>query len=92
MKLYPSSWKVGYNRGQDRFIIEANQQKRTRLPDATVQLVLMKDQFKAVVEYLSQKLRRYEEREGEIKIRTYKNEEILNVTTVWKPKEIYWEE
>jgi len=90
-KLYPVSWKVAYSEGQDRFIIEAKQQKRTKLPDATVQLVLMKDHFKELAKHLSKKLKLYEEREGEIKPRVYKNEEALNAMTVWKPDEIYWE-
>lgn len=89
-RLYPVFWKVGYSRGQERFIIEARQQKRQKLPDTTVQLVLMKDHFKELVKYLSKKLKLYEEREGEIKPHTYKGDQISSVMIVWKPDEIYW--
>ena len=89
-RLYPVFWKAGYSKGQERFIIEARQQKRQKLPDTTVQLVLMKDHFKGLVEYLLKKLRSYEEREGKIKPHTYKGDQISSVMTVWKPDEIYW--
>ena len=89
-KLSPAFWKVGYSKGQERFIIEARQEKRQKLPDTRVQFVLMKDHFKGLVEHLSKKLRLYEEREGKIKPRIYKSDEISSVMGVWKPDEIYW--
>lgn len=89
-KLYPVLWKVGYNRGQERFIIEARQQKRQNLPDTRVQLFLMDDHFKALVEYLSKKLRGYEEREGEIKPHKHKGDQASTAMTIWEPDEIYW--
>ncbi len=89
-KLYPVLWKVGYSRGQERFIIEARQQKRQKLPDTRVQVILPKDQFKALVEHLSKQLRLYEEREGEIKPGIYKGDQISSAMVVLKPDEIYW--
>jgi len=88
VKLYPVQWKVGYNKGQDRFIIEVKQLKRSRLPDATVQLVLFKDHFKHLVKGLSEKLSLYEEKEGKINEKVPRNVE--TAMTFWKPHEIYW--
>ena len=88
VKLYPVQWKAGYSKGQDRFIIEAKQLKRSRLPDATVQLVLFKDHFKALAKYLSEKLSLYEEKEGKIDEKAHGNVE--TAMKVWEPHKVDW--
>lgn len=64
MRLYPTSWKIGYSKGKNRCIIQVDQQKRTKMPNAIIQLILMKGQFKDVVKYLSNEFRLYERRKG----------------------------
>ena len=88
VKLYPVQWKVGYSKGQNRFIIEAKQLERSRMPNASVQLVLFKDHFKALVKYLSEKLSLYEEKERKIDEKAHRNVE--TAMTLWEPHEVYW--
>lgn len=88
VKLYPVQWKVGYMKGQGKFVIEAKQLKRSRMPNASVQLVLFKDHFKALVKYLSEKLSLYEEKEGKIDEKAHGDVE--TAMTVWEPDKVDW--
>ena len=92
VRLCPTTWKTGFSRGMDRFIVEAIQGPPARMPKATVQLVLRKHDFKALVGYLSEKLKGYEEREGEIEVPKVEGERIREIMRLWKPDQIYWED
>lgn len=92
MRLYPMSYKLGFSRGKDRFILQVIQRPVEIIPEATVQLIIRKSDFKEFVGYLSKKLTDYEKREGEIEKEVLKGEEIRTAMTVWKPDEIYWED